>query len=280
LVMAAGTLFVAQGAQADSVQVQSYQRAVESEACTAQVGETPWESAWGVDASWSPSWSQWANNGQGGWTCNRSIVWERSPAAGSSARGPRSLTTCPDVSTCAPGDIGPGGGLVFYSRSGTSEGTRYEMAPAYWGGFPMAWSGNTTDALLGTLSGIGAGAANTALMIAQAGGGSDPDKAATSAVAYRGGGLADWYLPSKYELNAMCLYSRNLVSAPDWEETCSGTQDVTFAASPYTLPAILYWTSTQSSTAQEAFAMYMGSSSATYGYVKALPIAVRPIRSF
>jgi hypothetical protein len=99
LLVVAGMLLGARVAAADSVWVQSYQRASSAEACVAQPGETPWQAAWGSDSSWSPSWEMWANGGKGGWTCTRSITWARTPAAGgTSAR------------TYALGDVGPGGG--------------------------------------------------------------------------------------------------------------------------------------------------------------------------
>jgi hypothetical protein len=75
-VVAAG-LTMAPTASANSVQVQSYQRASQSEACTAQLGETPWQAAWGTDSSWHPTWERWANGGTGGWTCTRSITWAK-----------------------------------------------------------------------------------------------------------------------------------------------------------------------------------------------------------
>ena len=111
-------LFGANTASADSIQVQSYQRSSQSEACTAQAGETAWQTSWGADSSWKPSWEQWANGGTGGWTCTRSITWARTPVAGSGG----------SVSY-AVGDIGPGGGLVFL----IDNGVHYEMAPANWG---------------------------------------------------------------------------------------------------------------------------------------------------
>ena len=79
--VATGALFLASAASADEIQVQSYQRSGESEVCAAQPNETPWQASWGDDSSWHPSWEQWANNGEGGWTCTRSIVWAKSPAA-------------------------------------------------------------------------------------------------------------------------------------------------------------------------------------------------------
>ena len=79
LMVIAGTLLGANSASADSVQVQSYQRASQTEACVAQVGETPWQANWGTDSTWKPSWEQWANKGTGGWICTRSITWAITP---------------------------------------------------------------------------------------------------------------------------------------------------------------------------------------------------------
>ena len=47
LMMVAGTVFSANAATADLMQVQSYQRASQTEACVAQPGETPWQANWG-----------------------------------------------------------------------------------------------------------------------------------------------------------------------------------------------------------------------------------------
>ncbi len=75
LLLISGALIGASAASADQVQVQSYQRATQGQACSAQPGETPWQASWGSDSSWTPSWEQWANGGKGGWTCTRSITW-------------------------------------------------------------------------------------------------------------------------------------------------------------------------------------------------------------
>ena len=74
LVMVAGMLFGANVASGDEVWHQSYQRGSQSEECVAQPGETPWQDSWGTNPGWSPSWEQWANEGQGGWVCSRSIT--------------------------------------------------------------------------------------------------------------------------------------------------------------------------------------------------------------
>jgi len=95
------------------------------------------------------------------------------------------------------GDIGPGGGFVFYDKGNSNGGWRYlEAAPvdlteAEWGCYETEIPGAK-----GT--GIGKGRTNTRAIIK---GCSEDRNAAKVAAAYRGGGKADWFLPSKDELN-------------------------------------------------------------------------------
>ena len=264
-------LFGARVAVADSVWYQSYQRGSASEVCVAQQGETPWQDSWGTNPGWSPSWEQWANNGQGGWVCSRSITWASDSAA----------------PTCPFGDIGPGGGLVFLCFGGKT----YEMAPKTWNGSATdpttQWSGNTTDFLAGTSEAIGTGAANTAAMIAQPSGGSTAGMAATLTVAYRGGGFSDWFLPSKDELNAMCNYSRNPAApaAPSVFCPSGSTQDTAFASGTYGFldSGVLEgraWGSTQAtSSATQASRLKFLDADSGNG-VKGNSLIVRPIRAF
>ena len=267
----AAMLLGARVAVADSVWVQSYERGSASEACVAQAGETPWQDSWGPNPGWSPSWELWANAGKGGWTCTRSITWARDSAA-----------------TCPLGDIGPGGGLVFLCFGGKT----YEMAPKTWNGSAsdpaLEWSGNTTDLLAGTSAAVGTGAANTAAMIAQPFGGSTSGKAATSAVAYRGGGFSDWFLPSEDELMAMCNYSRNPVAPAAPSVDCNlGTttsQDTAFASSAYGFESVVNdgrtWSSTQATgSATQAFRVKFGNGDFGNG-AKVNSLFVRPIRAY
>ena len=267
----AAMLLGARVAVADSVWVQSYQRGSASEACVAQAGETPWQDSWGPNPGWSPSWELWANAGKGGWTCTRSITWARDSAA-----------------TCPLGDIGPGGGLVFLCFDGKT----YEMAPKTWNGSAsdpaLEWSGNTTDLLAGTSAAVGTGAANTAAMIAQPFGGSTSGKAATSAVAYRGGGFSDWFLPSEDELMAMCNYSRNPVAPAAPSVDCNlGTttsQDTAFASSAYGFESVVNdgrtWSSTQATgSPTQAFRVKFGDGGWGNG-AKVNLLFVRPIRAY
>jgi len=235
------------------------------------VGETPWQASWGTDSSWYPSWEQWANGGKGGWTCGRSITWARDSAA----------------RTYALGDIGPGGGLVFL----ISGGLTYEMAPNTWsaGGVNettiIQWCSDSTNSVT-TNTAVGDGGANTTAMLTNA--------PATSFVActlsapnavraYAGGGLTDWFLPSKDELNAMCNYSRNPTAPAAPSVSCFGsapgsTQDGTFAAGTYGFASDYYWSSSQI----DAFnAWYQSFANGFQNDVdKLTTLRVRPVRAF
>jgi hypothetical protein len=128
-------------------------------------------------------------------------------------------TTCDGISfTCKVGDIGPGGGTVFYVASttftqvgstGSMCGTNckyLEAAPTTsatfaWTDNVYVWSGNTATGIGATAqqTAIGTGYANTLAIVGQS---NTPNMAATISQAYRGpNGLSDWFLPSKDELN-------------------------------------------------------------------------------
>ena len=265
LVVVAGMLFGANVASADSVQYQSYGRVSQTEACTAQVGETPWQASWGADSSWYPTWEQWANAGKGGWTCGRSITWARTPVAASSGGG---------SVTYALGDIGPGGGLVFL----ISGGLRYEMAPKTWGAIEttgISWCDGLTDVPAAIGTAVGTGAANTAAMAASVACSSDA-AAAVLAYAPAGTSAGQWYLPSTDELNAMCNFARNPTTPPTG--ACTGLQDVTFSTGRYGFAGIVYWTSTQSTVNTASIQLpddgSVGASS------KSLVLRIRPVRAF
>jgi hypothetical protein len=123
--------------------------------------------------------------------------------------------TCAAGGTCVVGDIGPGGGYVFYVASTQqSWGTYLEAAPANWSGTTDDAASNTTKWCSATTSvdgtifgnlpnGIGQGYANTynASLSSCTGG------AIYKAKSYRGAGLSDWYLPTGDELALMATSS-------------------------------------------------------------------------
>jgi len=254
LLMIAATLFGANVASGDEVWHQSYQRGSASEACVAQAGETPWQDSWGTNPGWSPSWEQWANSGQGGWTCTRSITWARTPVAVSSSGGGGSVTY-------AVGDVGPGGGLVFL----ISGGLTYEMAPKTWGANEttgIEWCSDQVNSVTTGIA-VGTGSANTLAMVTSA----SPFVACTSSApnavrTYAGGGFTDWFLPSQDELNEMWLYS----------------QVVGFNTATYGFASDSYWSSSQ----RAAFLAWSQSldNGAQFADFKASPLRVRPVRAF
>jgi len=145
--------FAARVAVADSVWVQSYERTGQTQACVAQPGETPWQASWGPDSSWIPTWEQWANNGQGGWTCTRIIVWAKGLPASSPSDDP---VVPADVPTGVTGVAGDGQVTVTWSAPASDGGsaiTGYEVT-----GKPSG-SCTTSGALSCTVSGLANGTA-------------------------------------------------------------------------------------------------------------------------
>jgi len=135
---------------------------------------------------------------------------------------------CETGGVCYKGDIGPGGGTVFYvdavgfncgvlnSSTGSPTGGAchyLEAAPTTgtnaWTDMRYAWSDNITISLRTSSStAIGAGFANTMAMIAQS---STASQAGTISRSYRGPHhLTDWYLSSSSEMTQLFL-SRTMV---------------------------------------------------------------------
>ena len=264
--MIAATLFGANVASGDEVWNQSYQRASQSEECVAQPGETPWQDSWGTNPGWSPSWALWANEGQGGWVCNRSITWAQTPvpASSSSGGGGSVAYTCsnagvrsPGGGACVVGDIGPGGGLVFL----ISGGLTYEMAPKTWSGGSqdplVAWCNDVSNTLSGIFgTAIGTGAQNTALMDAGCTSG-----AGQQAADYVVGVYSDWFLPSLDELNAMYGYKNSIVDT-----------------ATYGFASNYYWSSSQKSESRAWYQYLFNGDQDDAG--KGSTLLVRPVRAF
>ena len=103
----------------------------------------------------------------------------------------------PTPTTYAIGEPGPCDGIVFFISNGGLNGL--EAAPVDQGQAIWGCNGFTTGA---TDTAIGAGATNTAAIIAASC--NDPmTDAANLAAAYMGGGCSGWHLPSIGELNEM-----------------------------------------------------------------------------
>jgi len=171
------------------------------------------------------------------------------------------------VLVCKLGDQGPGGGIVFYDAGSLQPWGRYlEVAPANWSKgasdyapwCPLGAAGH--QSFLPTQDALGAGSANTQLIIESCG----IDTAAGKAAAYRGGKKSDWYLPAKDELNALWMYrSRARLG----------------------LSSNYYWSSSQfdagpGADAGAAWAEYFGDGTQSEGAKDGADNRVRPIRAF
>lgn len=137
---------------------------------------------------------------------------------------------CEPVGPCGIGDTGPGGGKVFYVASyAQTWGSYLEAAPSNWYGptdnFNFQWGTGSCQESGGGVTGtaIGIGRTNTAAIMAACNNGGD-SPAARVAHQYAGGGMADWYLPSRDELNAM-YQERDAVHARDDDAYWSSSND-------------------------------------------------------
>jgi hypothetical protein len=129
-------------------------------------------------------------------------------ANGTSAASAASNSVTP-LATYSIGSTGPGGGTVFYDAGSIQSWGRYLEAAT--SATSPAWTDATRNSLggstlVGTSQGIGTGLANTNAMVAAQGGGAG---AASLCKNYRGGGLSDWFLPSKDELSE--LYNQRAI---------------------------------------------------------------------
>ena len=173
---------------------------------------------------------------------------------------PTAAKTCATGGSCALGDVGPGGGKVFYDAGSAQPWGRYlEAAPANWNAGaaePFApWCSVASGALPGANARtIGSGAANTTAMLTACSSG-----AGVLARAYTGGGLNDWYLPALDELTAMTTAR-------------GGKADVALGQGGY------YWTSSQGLAPNVAWVLdYRGN---RVPLMKIQTSLVRPIRAF
>jgi hypothetical protein len=171
--------------------------------------------------------------------------------------------SCAAGGACKVGDPGPGEGIVFFDAGTKQSWGRYlEVAPASWSGAasePVAtWCAEGKDGFTATVrtgTDIGSGAGNTKAIVKACG----STSAAGVAAAYRGGGKADWYLPSKDEVNTL-FRKRSAVGS---------------------IPAKSLWSSSQSSHyATYAWGQLLVSEGRYIGSYKGYGGMVRPIRAF
>ena len=112
------------------------------------------------------------------------------------------VLACAQGGVCKIGDVGPGGGKVFYVSPNffmaNGKGVRYlEVAPEPIGGEKKTtWTCLSNDESIPTSASIGSGAGNTSLMQVACPGFYDQ-------ILNVGGGKTDWFIPSKDELNEL-----------------------------------------------------------------------------
>ena len=169
---------------------------------------------------------------------------------------------CASGGSCAVGDTGPGGGIVFYDAGSVQSWGRYLEAAPFGDEVQRTWAtgGNQSAAVSGADgTANGTGEQNTADIFAQSG-----NVEVTSAAVYCSGlvsgGQSDWFLPSKDELNLMYT---NLHSA----STPLGG-----------FSSVYYWSSSEydgSSAWLQDFSVGHHSSANKYG-----TFYVRPVRAF
>jgi hypothetical protein len=168
------------------------------------------------------------------------------------------------------GDVGPGGGRIFYysaagfscgpnftdTGSATGEKCKYlEVAPSgwnvgadptkFWGAFGdisgvTRRSHNNADLL--DARDIGVGYRDSRLIVNRP----ETTNAAALARSYNGGSLSDWYLGSPVELNLLCQWARGVPSNITSGCTTSGTLNSSiFGAADAGFSGNAYWSSTQ-----------------------------------
>ena len=202
------------------------------------------------------------------------------------------------------GDIGPGGGRVFYASttgfncgpSYTATGSPYnfkcyylEAAPTTgsnaWTDAAYQWSGNTTTVVnnasapeTATATAIGWGYRNTLAMVLQD---ATANKAGTISRAYRGpNNLSDWYLPSFDELNQMCKWAKGVSWTSD-ATVCSGGT-INSGAGAAGFGNYDYWSSSDRGTGYGDYARYQWFPTGFQGQTakSITTLYVRPIRAF
>jgi hypothetical protein len=204
------------------------------------------------------------------------------------------------------GDIGPGGGRVFYaSTTGFNCGPNYtatgspynfkcyylEAAPTTganaWTDAAYPWSGNTTTTVnnasapeTATATAIGWGYRNTLAIVLQD---ATANKAGTISRAYRGpNNLSDWYLPSFDELNQMCKWAKGVSWTSD-ATVCSGGT-INSGAGAAGFGNYDYWSSSDRGDGYVDYARYQWFPTGIQGWTaKSMAgqnLYVRPIRAF
>jgi hypothetical protein len=226
---------------------------------------------------------------------------------GTSASGETATATYRLRVTGDVGDVGPGGGLIFYylaagfacgpnhteTASATGGKCKWlEVAPSGWysvSGDPSLKWANGTDAsidLAGVANdgsaynnalGVGLGYRNSIAIVNQS---NDTTTAAGVSRAYAGGSLSDWYLPNTAELKLLGQWNRgvtqNLSANPD---TGGAVNSSTFGASSAGIENAAAYHASSEHDASKSWGAIISSGAQGNG-LKTVSARVRPIRAF
>ena len=158
--------------------------------------------------------------------------------------------------TLPVGQVGPGGGIVFFDKGNATGGWQYLETATTDQSTGIQWGCNGTT-IPGTQLTFGSGEANTALIVA---GCTDPSFAAKLCDTLTLGGQTDWFLPSIDELNLM------------YKNIHLNNQG-NFSA--------IYWSSSEDNTNTAWFFDFpSGTASASVFLFKSTTLSVRSVRAF
>jgi hypothetical protein len=168
------------------------------------------------------------------------------------------------------GEAGPAGGTIFITPTslGNSTGDYFEFGPVDIEA-SMQWATGFSGAPVRTSAenlAIGGGKANTAVVAPLSSGG-----AIRAADAYVVNGYSDWFLGSRDEMNALCMYARGILATKNPAvDTCNtGTLSGSWASS-YMSSSGRYW---------DGYAWRVVMTGYGWDFTTAAG-AVRPIRQF
>jgi hypothetical protein len=182
--------------------------------------------------------------------------------------------TCAQGGTCAVGDTGPGGGVVFIlaSTAGNTTGLTFEAARNDWDGASpdgtARWCGASNASIAGLGTAIGTGSSNSATIATTCASTGTLD----AAEYVRGktiGGMNDWFLPSRDE--ALEIYAQRSVFTGN------------YAINELTADTARYLTSSQGTNVLNSLGAYLQGSSfpgTSQDLSKNFNFSVRPVRSF
>jgi hypothetical protein len=133
------------------------------------------------------------------------LVGNMGPASGVVFHSVALVTTLPPVGgEYRVGDTGPGGGIIFYINPQAGPWKYLEAAPAETEWSSITWSSNNNATnIAGTGVAIGTGKRNTETILRVLTEKRENDRAAQFCDSLEYGEYADWFLPSKDELNLM-----------------------------------------------------------------------------